>query len=150
MLDTGASKRESIKPSAPAKIQPFYEKPIYLYVEAAWRETISPEPGLRGCRCISEPRDKCGGDGSGLGIGIRFAVLAGAGVANAGSTIINGDVGWSPTATMAGFGTVTLTGSNHGGDAVTVDAKGALDGAYTDAAGRTATTTYGAIFDLQD
>lgn len=78
-----------------------------------------------------------------------FAVLAGSGVANAGVTTILGDVGSSPTATTAGFGTVTLYGTNHGGDAVTVSAKADLDSAYADAAGRTATTTYGAIFDLQ-
>lgn len=84
-----------------------------------------------------------------LGSASDFAVLAGAGVTNAGATNITGNVGSTPTATTAGFGTVILVGTNHGGDATTVDAKDALDTAYTDAAGRTATTTYGAIFDLQ-
>jgi len=84
-----------------------------------------------------------------LGSASDFAVLAGAGVANAGLTTITGDVGSSPTVTTAGFGTVTLFGTNHGGDGTTVIAQGALDAAYSDAASRTPTTTYGAIFDLQ-
>src|SRR5579862_258951 len=58
-----------------------------------------------------------------LGSASDFAVLAGAGVANAGSTTITGNVGSTPTATTAGFGTVILIGTNHGGDATTLAAK---------------------------
>lgn len=84
----------------------------------------------------------------GLGTASRFAVLGGAGIANSGTTTIKGDVGSFPTATTAGFGTVTLDGTNHGGDAVTQTAKNDLDTAYADAVGRTPTTIFGAIFDL--
>jgi hypothetical protein len=83
-----------------------------------------------------------------LGTAANFAVLAGAGINNAGFTSITGDVGSSPTATTAGFDTVTLNGTNHGGDSVTVSAKAALSDAYNDAVGRTPTTIYGAIYDL--
>jgi len=83
-----------------------------------------------------------------LGTASTFAVLAGSGVTNAGATTITGDVGSSPTATTAGFGTVTLNGTNHGGDAVTVAAKNDLATAYNDAVSRTPTTIEGAIFDL--
>ena len=83
-----------------------------------------------------------------LGSATNFAVLAGAGISNAGFTSISGDVGSSPTATTAGFDTVALNGTNHGGDAVTVAAKADLSTAYNDAAGRTPTTIYDPIFDL--
>jgi hypothetical protein len=83
-----------------------------------------------------------------LGTATPFAILAGSGINNAGMTTIVGDVGSSPTATTAGFGTVTLVGTNHGGDAVTVAAKEDLFSAYEDAVSRTPTTIYGAIFDL--
>jgi hypothetical protein len=83
-----------------------------------------------------------------LGTATSFAVLGGSGITNAGLTVITGDVGSSPTATTAGFGTVILNGTNHGGDAVTVQAKADLATAYADIVGRTPTTIYGAIFDL--
>ncbi len=83
-----------------------------------------------------------------LGTAADFAILAGSGVTNAGATSITGDVGSSPTATTAGFGTVTLDGTNHGGDPVTVLAKGDLALAYQDALGREPNTIYPAIFEL--
>lgn len=72
-----------------------------------------------------------------LGTADSFAVLAGAGITNTGATTISGNVGsfGSSTAT-SGFGTVTLNGANHGGDAVTQQAKIDLVTAYNDAAGR--------------
>ena len=72
----------------------------------------------------------------GLGTAESFAVLAGSGITNTGPTTITGDVGTFPTPTMSGFGDVTLTGTNHGGDAVTQGAKDDLVVAYDDAAGR--------------
>lgn len=83
-----------------------------------------------------------------LGAAANFAVLAGAGITNAGASIITGDVGSTPTATTAGFITVTLDGTNHGGDLVTQNAKSDFNLAYADAAGRTATVNYAPIFDL--
>lgn len=79
----------------------------------------------------------------GLDTATSFAVLAGAGVTNTGATTITGDVGTFPTTSRTGFGTVVQTGVDHGGDAVTQQAKLDLVDAYDDAAGRgpvTATT----------
>lgn len=83
-----------------------------------------------------------------LGSAAPFAVLAGSGITIAGATTIAGDIGSFPTASITGFENVTLYGTNHTGDAVTQAAKIDLLAAYNDAAGRTATTTYGSIFDL--
>jgi hypothetical protein len=71
-----------------------------------------------------------------LGTAASFAVLAGAGITNTGITTINGDVGTYPTVSETGFGTVTLNGTDHAGDAVTQNAKTDLVTAYNDAAGR--------------
>jgi len=67
-------------------------------------------------------------------------VLAGSGITNTGPTTITGDVGTFPTPTESGFGSVTLTGTNHAGNAVTKQAKADLVTAYVDAAGRGPTT----------
>ncbi|MBP2637586.1 MAG: hypothetical protein H6Q69_448 [Firmicutes bacterium] len=71
-----------------------------------------------------------------LGTANSFAVLAGAGITNTGPTTIIGDVGTFPITSETGFGSVTLIGTNHGGDAVTQQAKTDLTTAYNDAAGR--------------
>lgn len=71
-----------------------------------------------------------------LGTAIGFAVLAGSGITNTGATTITGDVGTFPTTTEIGFGSVTLTGTNHFGDATTQTAKTDLTAAYTNAAGQ--------------
>jgi hypothetical protein len=72
----------------------------------------------------------------GLGAAANFAVLAGSGITNTGPTTINGDIGTFPTTTETGFGSITLTGTNHAGDAVTQVAKDDLTTGYNDAAGR--------------
>jgi type VI secretion system secreted protein VgrG len=72
----------------------------------------------------------------GLGTATSFAVLAGSGITNTGPTTITGDVGTFPTPTETGFGSITLQGTNHRGDAVTQGAKQDLVVAYNDAAGR--------------
>jgi hypothetical protein len=72
----------------------------------------------------------------GLGTADSFAVLAGSGITNTGPTTITGDVGTFPTPSETGFGSITLSGVNHGGDAVTQGAKSDLVAAYDDAAGR--------------
>ena len=72
----------------------------------------------------------------GLGTAESFAVLAGSGITNTGATTITGDVGSFPTTTQTGFGSVTLNGTNHFGDAVTQGAKTDLVTAYDEAAGR--------------
>src|SRR5437879_4016810 len=76
-----------------------------------------------------------------LGTAAPFAVLAGSGITNTGPTTITGDVGTHPTPAQTGFGSVTLSGTNHGSDAVTQGAKTDLVTAYNDAAGRLSVTT---------
>ncbi len=78
-----------------------------------------------------------------LGSAESFAVLAGTAITNTGTTTIVGDVGSSPTSTTTGFGTVALTGTNHGGDATTVQAKTDLDAAYVNAVSSAPTATIG-------
>jgi hypothetical protein len=76
----------------------------------------------------------------GLGTADSFAVLAGSGITNTGDTSITGDVGSLPTPSETGFASVTLTGTDHGGDPVTAGAKDDLGVAYDDAAGRAPST----------
>jgi hypothetical protein len=76
----------------------------------------------------------------GLGTATSFAVLAGAGITNTGPTTINGDVGTHPTTSQTGFGSVTINGTNHAGDAVTQGAKTDLIAAYNTAAAAGPTT----------
>jgi type VI secretion system secreted protein VgrG len=76
----------------------------------------------------------------GLGTATSFAVLAGSGITNTGATTINGDVGTFPTTTESGFASVTIVGTNQGGNSVTQGAKTDLIAAYNDAAGRTPVT----------
>jgi hypothetical protein len=77
----------------------------------------------------------------GLGTADGFAVLAGSGITNTGTTVINGDIGSFPTTSITGFPPGIVNGTNHGGDAVTQGAKTDLVTAYNDAAGRTPVTT---------
>lgn len=83
-----------------------------------------------------------------LGQAFDFGILGGSGITNTGPTTIIGDVGTLPTSTITGFGTVTLTGVNHGGDATTLAGKSDLLTAYNNAAGRLPTISYAPIFDL--
>jgi hypothetical protein len=72
----------------------------------------------------------------GLGTATSFAVLAGTGITNTGSTVITGDIGTSPTPSSPGAENgISLTGTNHSNDAVTLGAKSALVTAYDAAAG---------------
>ena len=77
----------------------------------------------------------------GLGTADAFAVLAGSGITNTGPTTVTGDVGTFPTPSETGFGSMTIIGTNHAGDAVTQQAKNDLLTAYTDAAGRNPATS---------
>lgn len=71
-----------------------------------------------------------------LGTADSFAVLAGAGITNTGPSTVNGDIGTFPTTTITGTATLTVNGANHGGDAVTQQAKTDLVTAYDNAAGQ--------------
>ncbi|AYV83080.1 MAG: hypothetical protein Hyperionvirus4_45 [Hyperionvirus sp.] len=69
-----------------------------------------------------------------------FAVLAGSGITNTGTTSITGDVGTFPTISETGFSSVTIShGVNHYGDTVTQHAKNHLTSAYISAADMEAT-----------
>jgi hypothetical protein len=75
----------------------------------------------------------------GLGTANSFAVLAGSGVTNTGPSVINGDLGTSPTPAVTGFGGApngTVNGSIHQADALAGQAKDDLTTAYNDAAGQ--------------
>ncbi len=86
----------------------------------------------------------------GLGAAGQYAVLAGSGMTNSGTSTIVGDVGSSPTPSQTGFtpcpaaNCIALTGANHNdpdpNDAATQSAKTALATAYDNAAGRTPTS----------
>jgi hypothetical protein len=75
----------------------------------------------------------------GLGTAGSFAVLAGAGVTNTGPSVINGDLGTSPTPAVTGFGGApngTVNGATHQADALAGQAQADLTTAYNNAAGQ--------------
>jgi len=80
----------------------------------------------------------------GLGAAGSFAVLAGTGITNTGPTVITGDIGTFPTASITGLTSMTVSGTNHAGDSVTQGAKTDLTTAYTSAAGQGPTTAIAA------
>ena len=63
-----------------------------------------------------------------------FAILAAAGITNTGTSVVTGDVGTYPTTSETGFGSLTITGTNHAGDSVTQAAMTALNAQYLAAA----------------
>jgi hypothetical protein len=75
-----------------------------------------------------------------LGTADSFAVLAGSGITNTAATTISGDIGYFPTITYTGAASVTLTGTDHAGDAVAQSAKTDLTTAYLAVAGQTPPT----------
>ena len=83
-----------------------------------------------------------------LGTASGFAVLAGSGITNTGTTTITGDIGTFPTLSITGAGSIVLNGVNHGGDAVTQVAKTDLAAAYVAALGQAPDTTYAGAQDL--
>lgn len=80
-----------------------------------------------------------------LGVTSSYAVLAGSGITNTGTTTINGDaggdVGSHPTGTFVGQASAIISGAVHLADAQSLAAKNALIVAYDDAAGRIPVTT---------
>jgi len=75
----------------------------------------------------------------GLGTANSFAVLAGAGVTNTGPSVINGDLGTSPTPAVTGFGGApngTVNGATHQADALAAQGQADLTTAYNNAAGQ--------------
>ena len=81
-----------------------------------------------------------------LGVAGNFAVLAGAGATSSGNTRLFGNLGTHPTASITGFATIdagpgTVSGTIHQADAAALEAQGALTTAFSDASGRTVTST---------
>jgi len=74
-----------------------------------------------------------------LGSAGAFAILASAGITNAGATVITGDIGSAPTSSVTG--SPTLIGTDHGSDSVTLAAKADLDTSYDKAVARTPDAT---------
>lgn len=106
------------------------------------RPTIALAFALLGASVFPGQPATAASDGPvGLGTAASFAVLAGSGITNTGPTRITGDVGTFPTTSRTGFASVTLIGTDHGGDAVTQGAKDALVTTYDDAFGRTPATS---------
>jgi len=75
-----------------------------------------------------------------LGTADSFAVLAGSGITDTGTTVITGDLGTYPTPTITGTGLLIIHGKKHAGDSVTQSAKTDLVRAYNKAAGKGPTT----------
>jgi Ice-binding-like len=74
----------------------------------------------------------------GLGTSSAFALLAGQGITNTGPSVVSGNVGTSPAASVTGFPPGVITnGVIHAADAVALQAESDLTTAYNDAAGRT-------------
>lgn len=69
-----------------------------------------------------------------LGTAQNFGALAGSTVTNTGPSSVSGDVGVSPLAAIVGFPPGSLTGVQHGGDAVAATAQGDLTTAFNTAA----------------
>jgi Ice-binding-like len=77
-----------------------------------------------------------------LGNASSFGVLAGTTVTNTGPSVINnGDLGVSPGSAVTGFPPGTVNGTIHNADAAAASAQTSLTAAYTDAMGRTPTTS---------
>ena len=72
-----------------------------------------------------------------LGTAASFGVLAGSTVTNTGATVVTGDLGVDPGASVTGFPPGTVTGSTHVNDATSAQAKLDLTTAFNDAAART-------------
>ncbi len=80
----------------------------------------------------------------GLGTAGSFAILAGSGITNTNATTVTGDVGTFPTTSESGTASMTITGTNHAGDAVTQGAKNDLVTGYNTAAGESPQTAVAA------
>jgi hypothetical protein len=77
-----------------------------------------------------------------LGTAATFSVLAGTSVVNTGATVVSGDVGVSPSASVTGFPPGTVSGTIHAGDPQSAQALSDFQVAYADAAVRTPATSF--------
>jgi len=83
-----------------------------------------------------------------LGSASSFAVVAGTSIISTGTTLINGDLGVSPGATVTETPAMTVSGARNINDSIASNAQLALTAAYNDAAGQTPTLSLGAAYDL--
>jgi len=79
-----------------------------------------------------------------LGTAGAFAVLAGSGITNTGTTTITGDVGTDPKSSITDNGAMTITGETHAADEVSTLAKTDLVTGYNNAAAQSRTADTGA------
>jgi hypothetical protein len=91
---------------------------------------------------MADPARAAGPPDVGLGTAAQFAVLAGDGVTNTGSTTVTGDVGSFATTTVTDNGAISPPANvRQGPDPVVAGAKGDLLIGYNQAAGAQTTTT---------
>ncbi|WP_371785811.1 ice-binding family protein [Streptosporangium subroseum] len=76
-----------------------------------------------------------------LGTAANFAILAGKAVVNTGSTVVTGDLGVSPSASVSGFPPGSVSGATHAANAVAAQAQADLTTAYTNADTQAPATT---------
>lgn len=114
------------------KCNSFKIKPILLVMVLVFTMVIDPTKAMAAEMKVN------------LGTTESFAILAGTGITNTGTTTISGDVGGDvgshPTGTFTGQSSAIIGGAVHLADAVALAAKNDLVIAYDDAAGRTGTT----------
>jgi uncharacterized repeat protein (TIGR02543 family) len=77
-----------------------------------------------------------------LGSASTYAVLGGTGVTSTGNTVLTGDLGVSPSASIVGFPLGVYSGSIHAGDAQAAQAQSDLQLAYNAAAALTPTGSF--------
>jgi hypothetical protein len=76
-----------------------------------------------------------------LGSAANFKILAGSKISNTGLTVVNGDIGVSPSSTIIGFPPGTLTGVRYPGDATSAAAQLDLKAAYDSISARKVDST---------
>ncbi|WP_204358220.1 ice-binding family protein [Streptosporangium sp. 'caverna'] len=76
-----------------------------------------------------------------LGTAANFAILAGKAVVNTGSTVVTGDLGVSPSASVSGFPPGSVSGATHAANAVAAQAQADLTTAYNNADTQAPATT---------
>jgi hypothetical protein len=76
-----------------------------------------------------------------LGSAANFKILAGSKISNTGQTVVNGDIGVSPSSTIIGFPPGTLTGVRYPGDATSAAAQLDLKTAYDSISARKVDST---------
>lgn len=122
-------------PCSPRRI---YSRPPRRWPVALFAVSVCATFALVGG--IGAPWAAASPTGVGLGKTTPFAVLGASEVTNTGASVVSGDLGVSPGTSVTGTPDV-VGGSIYKATAVAATAQAALGTAYTDAAGRSPTTT---------